>query len=135
MGSRRDFIKGTLVLAGAAAVGRAREVRAAESCPAGLIYTLTAPGRWAGKEALHAPQVTVDGAKVTIVTPHPMSPAHYIVKHTLLDATGKVLGEKTFANTDTEAKSVYQLPDGVRGDLCAASFCNLHDLWIAQFTV
>ena len=134
MGSRRDFIKGTLVLAGVAAVASARAARA-DTCPAGLIYTQTAPGRWSGKETLHSPQVTVDGSKVTVVTPHPMSPSHYIVKHTLLDATGKVLGERTFANTETEAKSVYQLPDGFHGDLCAASFCNLHDLWIAQFTV
>lgn len=135
MGGRRDFLKGSLALAGAVVVGRATRVQAAETCPSGLVYTKDAPGRWAGKEALHAPMVTVNGGKVTIVTPHPMGAAHFIVKHTLLDAAGKVLGEKTFANTDATAESTHQLPDGFKGVLCAASFCNLHDLWVAQVAV
>jgi superoxide reductase len=135
MGTRREFIMGALALAGAHAASSATGARAAESCPAGLIYTRTAPGRWAGKEATHAPVVTVDGSKVTIVTPHPMSVAHHIVKHTLLDAAGRVLGEKTFAATDAAAESSHQLPAGFTGELCATSFCNLHDLWITQLSV
>jgi superoxide reductase len=136
MASRRDFLKGSLVVAGAAIAARATVARAAESCPAGLLYTKSAPGRWAGKEGAHAPRVTVEGGKVTIVTPHPMSAAHFIVKHTLLDDAGKVLGEKTFTNADAaSAESTHQLPAGFTGGICAASFCNLHDLWVTQATV
>ena len=137
MKGRREFLKGSLVLAGAAAAvaGGAVRVRAASTFPAGLIYTKEAPGRWAGKEGAHVPKVTVEGRKIKVVTPHPMTEKHFIVKHTLLTPEGKVMGEKTFANTDPAAESSYDLPEGFRGTLWATSFCNLHDLWLAEFTV
>jgi superoxide reductase len=133
MGSRRDFIKGSLVLAGAVAAGGAVRAEAA-TFPAGLVYTKAMPGRWAGKESLHAPVVTVDAGKLKIVTPHPMSAAHFIVKHTLLTPDGKVIGEKTFAPTDAP-ETVCELPGGFKGLVWATSFCNLHDLWLTEFTV
>ena len=49
-----------------------------------------------GEEGVHVPKVTVAGGKVTILTPHPMTPPHFIVKHTLLTPEGKIIGEKTF---------------------------------------
>jgi superoxide reductase len=133
---RREFLKGSLVLAGAAAVaGGALRVQAASTFPAGLIYTREAPGRWTGKEGAHAPKVTVEERKIKVVTPHPMTEKHFIVKHTLITPDGKVIGEKTFANTEPAAESSYELPAGFKGTLWATSFCNLHDLWLTEFTV
>lgn len=50
----------------------------AAAFPAGLVYTNDTPGRWAGKEGSHAPKVTLEGGKVRIETPHPMSAPHFI---------------------------------------------------------
>jgi superoxide reductase len=135
MGSRRDFMKGSLVLAGAIAAGRVTEAQAGSAFPPALVYTKDAPGRWAGKEGAHAPQVAVNGSKVTIVTPHPMTAPHFIVKHTLITPEGKLIGEKTFVSTDAKAESAYDLPAGFTGTLWATSFCNLHDLWLTEVTV
>jgi superoxide reductase len=131
---RRDFMKGSLVLAGALVAGRAVPAFAA-AYPAGLVYTKDAPGRWAGKEGAHAPNATIAGAKLTILTPHPMTAQHFIVKHTLLTPDGKVIGEKTFTAADPKAESTYDLPAGFKGLLWATSFCNLHDLWLTECTV
>ena len=135
MGRRRDFIKGSLILAGAIAAGRVTGAQAGTAFPPALVYTKEAPGRWAGKEDLHAPKVTVEGGKVTIVTPHPMTAQHFIVKHTLITPEGKLVGEKTFASTGAKAESAYDLPAGFTGTLWATSFCNLHDLWLTEVTV
>jgi superoxide reductase len=135
MKGRREFLKGSLVLAGAAFVGSAVPVQAVGTFPVALIYTKEAPGRWAGKEGAHAPKVTAEGRNVRVVTSHPMTQKHFIVKHTLVTAEGKFIGEKTFENTDPAAESSYELPEGFRGTLWATSFCNLHDLWLTEFTV
>jgi superoxide reductase len=135
MKGRRDFLKGSMIVAGAAVVGNAVRVQAATQFPKGLIYTKEAPGRWAGKEGAHVPQVKLEGRQVTVVTPHPMTKEHYIVKHTLVTSEGKFLGEKIFTNTDAAAESSYTLPEGIKGTLWATSFCNLHDYWLAEFTV
>ena len=135
MNGRRAFLKGSLVFAGAAIMGSAAPVQAASTFPVVLIYTKEAPGRWAGKEGAHAPKVTVEGRNVKVVTPHPMTQKHFIVKHTLVTAEGKFIGEKTFENTDPAAESSYALPEGFRGILWATSFCNLHDLWLTEFTI
>ena len=79
--------------------------------------------------------LTVEGGKVTIVTPHPMTAQHFIVKHTLITPEGKLVGEKTFASTGAKAESAYDLPAGFTGTLWATSFCNLHDLWLTEVTV
>jgi superoxide reductase len=135
MHRRRDFLKGSLSVLGAAMVGSVVQAQAATKFPGGLIYTKDMPGRWAGKEGTHAPQVTVQGMNIKIVTPHPMTKEHFIVKHTLVTPAGKLLGEKTFANTDPAAESSYQLPDRFKGSLWATSFCNIHDFWLIEFTV
>ena len=135
MKERREFLKGILVFAGAAIVGSAMPVEAASTFPVALIYTKEAPGRWAGKEGSHAPKVTVEGKSVRVVTSHPMTQKHFIVKHTLVTAEGKFIGEKTFENTDPAAESSYEVPEGFRGTLLATSFCNLHDLWLTEFTI
>ena len=132
---RREFLQGSLAVAGAAAVGGAGQVQAVSTFPVGLIYTKEAPGRWASREGSHVPKVTVEGRKVKVVTPHRMTETHFIVKHTLVTPEGKFIGEKTFANSDPAAESSYELPEGVEGTLWATSFCNLHDFWLTEFTV
>ena len=135
MKGRRDFLKGSLVVAGVAMAGGAVKVQAASTFPVGLIYTKEAPGRWAGKEGSHAPKVTMEGRNVKVVTSHPMTEKHFIVKHALVTPEGKIIGEKTFANTDPAAESSYALPEGFKGVLWATSFCNLHDLWVTELAI
>jgi len=135
MKGKREFLKGSLVVAGATILGGAVPVQAASTFPVALIYTKEAPGRWAGKEGAHAPKVTVVGRNVKVVTPHPMTQKHFIVKHTLVTPEGKFIGEKAFANTDPSAESSYELPEGFKETLWATSFCNLHDLWLTEFTI
>jgi len=83
----------------------------------------------------HLPLVSVKDKKVTILTKHPMSEKHYIVRHTLVAADGTVLGEKTIYPTDKKAESDYELPDGHGSVLYATSFCNKHDFWVAAVKI
>ena len=135
MKGRREFMKGTLAAAGAVVLAGVRRLDAKTMFPAGLIYTKETPQRWAGKEGAHAPKVTVEGGSVKILTPHPMTEKHFIVKHTLVTPEGKVIGDKTFASTDAVAESSFALPEGFKGALWATSFCNIHDLWLTEFEV
>jgi superoxide reductase len=135
MKGRREFLKSSLIVAGVAVAGGAVRAQAASTFPVGLIYTKETPGRWASKEGSHAPKVTVEGKNVKVVTPHSMTEKHFIVKHTLVTSEGKFIGEKVLASTDPAAESSYQLPEGFKGTLWATSFCNLHDLWLTEFTV
>jgi superoxide reductase len=135
MKGRRDFLKGSVVIAGIALTGKAAVAQSAGKFPPGLVYTKEAPGRWAGREATHVPKASLDGKNIKVLTPHGMSEKHYIVKHTVLTTDGKLIGEKTFAPTDTTAESTFPLPDGFKGTLWVTSFCNLHDLWLTEFTV
>jgi len=135
MSRRRDFLKGSMALTGAAVLSGDAFAQGASKFPAGLIYTKDAPGRWAGREGSHAPKVTMDGTVLKITNAHTMSEKHYIVKHTLLTPEGKFLGEKTFAPTDSAPESSYTLPDGFKGTVWAASFCNIHDLWVTEFKI
>jgi len=136
MPGRRDFLKSSLAAVTAATVLRPWKAFAAKgSFLAGIIYTADREGKWAGKAGSHAPKVSVEGAKVTITTAHPMSEAHFIVRHTLVAPDGTVLGAATFKPTDEKAVSSYDLPAGTSGTLSATSFCNLHDFWLTEFTV
>ena len=101
----------------------------------GIIYTEKDQGKWKGKEAIHVPKTTVKGNQVTMITDHPMTEPHYIVRHTLVDDKGVVLGSKTFMPTDPKAISTHTLPEGFHGTLYATSFCNLHDFWLKEFSV
>lgn len=101
----------------------------------GVIYTQKEPGRWKALTKLHVPVITVKGSQVTIFTDHPMTKPHYIVKHTLVDEKGEVIGDKTFVPTDPKAISTHTLPSGFKGKLYATSFCNLHDFWVKEFDV
>lgn len=136
MNNRRNFLKTTLVVASGLAVARtAPSLAGTPNLPSGLIYTKDNPGMWSKKVGGHAPRVSVEGSQVTIFTKHSMSEKHYIVRHTLVSASGEVLGSKTFYPSDDEARSSYSLPAGTKGSLYATSFCNKHDFWVAKFDI
>lgn len=135
MTSRRTFLKGSLIAAAGLAVSRAGRALAGGGLPSGVVYTAKNPGKWSAKVGSHAPKVTVTGNKVAIETKHPMTEKHYIVRHTLVAADGKVLGAKTFYPTDKKAVSSFDLPSGAGSKFYATSFCNLHDFWLTEFSV
>ena len=66
MEGRREILKGTLMVAGATLMGTGVPVKSAGTFPSDLIYTKEAPGRWAGKEGVHVPKVTVEGRSIAI---------------------------------------------------------------------
>jgi len=134
MNNRRDFIKSTLVVASGMAIGRSALAGASLSVP-GLIYTAEDPGMWAKKVKSHAPRVSKKEGGIEIFTKHGMSEKHFIVRHTLVTADGKVLGSKTFYPSDEEARSFFLLPSGSGGRFYATSFCNKHDFWVTEFQV
>lgn len=130
--NRRVFLKTALAITGGLAVSSISKKVEAGTYLNGIIYTKDNPGIWKGKEGSHAPVVEISGNKVTVKTKHVMTEPHYIVRHTLVTADGRVLGSKTFKPTDKEAVSTYELPAGYKGKLYATSFCNLHDLWVSE---
>jgi superoxide reductase len=71
------------------------------------------------------------GSKVVVVTDHPMSQEHYIVRNTLPLADGTFVGAKTFTPTD-KPEATYDLPHGYKGRFYVSSFCNLHDFWLLE---
>ncbi|MCD6297595.1 MAG: desulfoferrodoxin [Deltaproteobacteria bacterium] len=136
MNDRRDFLKTSmLVAAGMVAAKATNAFASSEKFPDGIVYTKDDPGKWAKKVGSHAPKVKVEGKKVTLTTKHPMSEKHYIVRHTLVSADGKVIGSKTFHPSDEKAISTYELPSGCGPKLYATSFCNLHDFWLTEFNM
>lgn len=103
--------------------------------PSNIIYTQKDPGVWSKKAATHLPQVEVKNGKAIIRTLHPMTEKHYIVRHTLVDDKGNVVGAKTFANTDEKAVSRFELPADSKGKkFFATSFCNKHGFWVSPVT-
>ena len=131
MTDRRDFLKTSILVAGALVAGKVSPAMAGTSLPAGLIYTAANEGRWAGKAKSHAPVVTVAGSKYMVVTNHPMTEPHFIVRHTLVAADGEVLGEKTFSPADAKAVSEFEVAAGKKVRY-VTSFCNKHDFWATE---
>lgn len=138
MNNRRNFLKSGVLLASGMAVSApllARSRKEHEPKFPGVIYTEDDPGKWEGKQDHHVPHVTVEGNSITIYTDHPMSEIHYIVRHTLVDKNGKVLGSKTFYPEDDKAVSHFTVAAEFHGTLYATSFCNKHDFWLKEFEV
>ncbi len=140
MSNRRAFLKTSLAVAAGLVVSRISPVSAAStSLPKGIVYTKANPGKGSKKINGHIPNVKVEGNKAIVTTTHGMTDEHYIVRHTLVSQNGDVLGEKTFKPSDSEAKSVFELPDTASKyawdttTLHATSFCNKHDLWVTEF--
>jgi superoxide reductase len=136
MHDRRDFLKTTTVAAASLLAISAVPLSfaAGNAKYTNVIFTKENPGRWAGKEGIHSPQVTVTGSKVDVVTKHPMSNEHFIVTHTLVLEDGTYVGSRTFTPAD-KPESSYELPAGYKGKFYATSFCNLHDFWLTETTV
>ena len=135
MQKRRDFLKTSLVASAGLVAATVLPASAAEDSKANIFaYTKEHQGRWEGKTGSHAPVITIEGNKVTMETKHGMSEAHYIVKHSLRDASGTVLGEQVFFPQDKKAISTYVV-EGKHTELYALSFCNIHDLWVTKFSV
>lgn len=132
MKSRRNFLKTAAV----ATVAATTLPAFASSMPAAniFVYSTKNPGRWKGKEASHAPVVTVKGTTFTVETKHMMTEPHYIVKHSIVTASGEVLAENVFFSHDTQALSTFEIQTKEK-TLYALSFCNLHDLWVTEFTL
>lgn len=129
MANRRDFLKASAIVAAGALAGKVTPASAGDSLPVGLIYTAANEGRWAGKTKTHAPVVSVEGDTYKIVTNHPMTEPHFIVRHTLVAADGEVLGDKTFTANDAKASSEFEVAAGKKVRY-ATSFCNKHDFWV-----
>ena len=135
MNDRRDFFKTIAVAASILALNSVPRAFAA-SLPmyTNIIYTRDNPGKWGQKVDSHAPEVTVTGDKVKVVTKHPMSDQHFIVRHTLVLNDGTYVGGATFTSAD-KPESSYELPKGYKGKLYTTSFCNLHDFWLTETMV
>jgi superoxide reductase len=130
------FLGGSCAAVSTVAIAGVKAAQASSQPLGGIIYTKENPGKWKGKAGSHAPQISVEGRKVTITTPHPMSLGHYIVRHTLVLKDGSVAGEQTFFPVkDTKAVSTFELPEGYKSPFYATSFCNLHDLWLTEGTL
>jgi superoxide reductase len=130
--NRRDFIIGGASTATFVMLSGPGQASASEVFPPkNLVYSKTNAGVWEGKQGSHVPDIEVKNGKATITTNHSQSSSHYIVRHSLLLSNGTVVGAKTFAHDD-EPVSEYELPADYIGKLFATSFCNKHDLWLAE---
>jgi len=134
MNDRRDFLK-TAAAVSLLTLTSSRLAFASEDTSfTNIIYTKDNPGRWPDKVGSHVPEVTVQGSSVTMVTKHPMSEAHHIVRHSLVLEDGTYVGGTPFTPKD-KPESSYELPAGYKGKIYATSFCNLHDFWLRVVTV
>ena len=106
--------------------------------PENIIYTKDHQGVWKGKSGSHLPRLAAERAggklKLTVATKHGMSEPHYIVRHTVVDGGGEVLGAKTFS-WKYKPVSTYEvdLPAGGKSQsLFVMSYCSKNDLWLVQ---
>jgi superoxide reductase len=99
-----------------------------------IVFTEENPGHWQSLAQLHVPNVSVSGNQLSIVTPHPITEAHYIVSHTVVLENGQFLDRKTFSWKDQPA-SKHTLPAGYSGKVTVTSTCNLHDFWVKTMSV
>jgi len=136
MQNRRNFMKTSLVTSAGLVAAAVLPASATidNSKPTIFAYTQEHQGRWEGKAGSHAPVITIEGNKITMETKHVMSEAHYIVKHSLIDNNGNVLGEQVFFPHDKKAISTFVV-EGKHNELYALSFCNIHDLWVTKFSI
>jgi superoxide reductase len=132
MNDRRHFLKTTAAAASILAFNSVPRAFA-QSTPlyTNIVYTKDNPGKWEQKVGSHAPVVTVTGDNVEVVTKHPMSEKHFIVRHTLVLEDGTYIGAATFTPAD-KPQSSYKLPAGYTGKFYVTSFCNQHDFWLTE---
>src|SRR6516162_9142101 len=97
---RRDFAKSTIVGLAVAAAVPAAAAAAGDNLNENVVFTEADPGHWEKLVALHIPQTTAAGGKLTVKTPHPQSETHYIVSHTVVLGDGTFVSRKTFSYKD-----------------------------------
>ena len=132
---RRTFLLNSTVTATIATLGSTAQASTEISLPPeNLIFTEEHTGKWRSKKGTHMPHIEVTGSMIKISTDHGQSKKHHIVRHTLLLEDGTMVGAKTFTFNDAPI-SEYALPAGYRGKIYATSFCNQHDLWLAETTL
>jgi len=102
--------------------------------PINIVFSKKESGMWNKKDGSHAPVITINKNMVTIETKHGMSKKHYIVRHTLVTSNGVFVAARTFYPDDKKAISTFELPKGEKSFI-ATSYCNLHDLWITEFSL
>lgn len=130
MSTRRQFLAGAAMLAGASVVKAVPAFAWDFTMDKGIIYTDSQLGMWEGKQATHVPLVETNDMEVVVTTPHPMSEEHYIVRHTIVAENGEVVHSKTLTwKDDPISKAVLKK----KGKYLATSFCNLHDMWVKEF--
>jgi superoxide reductase len=138
MDRRHFLLKSAAVAATTPVVTLVSTVQATETAthlpPMNLIFTQDNAGKWEKKKGSHLPKIKVANGKVKVSTKHSQSEDHFIVRHTLLLSDGTVLGSKTFS-PEIDPVSEYELPAGYKGSIFATSFCNRHDLWLADATI
>ena len=94
------------------------------------LYTLEDPGEWAGKEAVHIPEITLNEGEgsVTVVVNHVMEAEHYIPLIYIRNQFGFIVGFQEFGAEEPAATATFNLPAGTT-EVTAFGFCNLHNNW------
>ncbi len=126
----------------------ATEVIDVDKLVALTVYRKTAPGKWAGKESSHAPELSIAENKLTISTPHVMCRDHYIMSYQVRNKKGTILSEHLFAQPPSSTSltaSSNTLPPTVidltpfkltKGEeLRVYSLCNQHGYWVANIII
>lgn len=112
------------------------------------VYSKNAPGKWAGKEASHAPDLSITENKLKISTPHVMCRDHYIMMYQVRNKKGTILSEHVFAQPPVSATLTAlspTLPPTVidltpfnlaKGEeLRVYSLCNQHGYWVGTISI
>ncbi len=84
-----------------------------------------------GAREKHVPQVTVDGATVTVKVgevAHPMTEPHFITMIVLVTEKGYQIAPLTPSDAPEATFAVVEGDKPVR----AYEYCNLHGLWVAE---
>ncbi|MCM8535540.1 MAG: twin-arginine translocation signal domain-containing protein [Lentisphaeraceae bacterium] len=149
MDSRRDFLKmaSKAVPAGVAGAFLATGCKSAScdveevanitgSLPGNIVFTKSNEGIWEGKSGSHVASLVLEGGKGSLVTKHGMSPAHYIVRHSIVTPEGEMVFANTFKYDDKKAVSELDLSALKKGQkYFALSYCNKHDLWLSEISI
>jgi desulfoferrodoxin (superoxide reductase-like protein) len=106
------------------------------------VYTAAQPGKWAGKEATHAPIVQVynNGGVLNVAATvnHVMNVSHWITTMYFKDQNYNIfylqeLLPADAMNADGTGAQIYTtLPEGVT-QVMAFAYCNEHDHWRSEF--
>jgi superoxide reductase len=136
------FTAGAIVVPSMALVFTADQAAAAEVNPltgklaGALYYTKERTGRWNTETAkFHLPTFSRRKNALQLRTNHPMKGyRHYILKHILFDQNFRMIGEQLFTPDKDWPVSSWDV-SGLEKRVYALSVCNLHDAWLASFTV